>query len=308
MSVKETQQAMAPGSSQPSFSFGYRKVSAHEKTNLVHQHFDLIAGKYDRMNSLLSLGMHHLWKREAVRMTGAKPGSLVLDACGGTADLALLAAKWQQSQVRGQGSAKGQARFNGQGVKGSRGPLEPSNPDEISEVGPIVVYDMNRAMMEVGRRKAAAGGVLDQVLFVEGDMERLAFNDESFDIVMVAFGIRNLVHPEDGIKETYRVLKKGGCLICLEFYRDVNRWFKPLYDFYSFAIMPLLGNLFAGSRRAYTYLPESIRVFPTSEEFSATLRAIGFSHITHKRLTQGIAVIHRGEKASGGNARDHGAP
>jgi demethylmenaquinone methyltransferase / 2-methoxy-6-polyprenyl-1,4-benzoquinol methylase len=251
---------MAQDDRGPTFSFGFQKVSAREKTNLVHLHFDSIAARYDRMNTLLSFGMHHLWKRAAVRMAGLRPGSRALDVCGGTADLALLGAP----------------------TKGMD--------------GRIIVYDMNRAMMEVGRRKAVNAGAGDRILFVEGDAEHLSFTDETFDVAMVAFGIRNLVHPEEGFREMYRVLKRGGTLICLEFSREVDWWFKPLYDFYSFAIMPLLGWIFAGSRKAYTYLPESIRVFATPGELSDALRKIGFQDITYRKLTQGIAVIHRAVK------------
>ncbi len=241
------------------------------------------------MNTLLSLGLHYPWKRAAVRMAGIKRADRILDACGGTADLALLA-------------ERGNRPSRGQGVKGSRGQGNHSDPRTLgpSDPGPglIVVYDMNRAMMEVGVRKANAAGTGDRIVFVEGDLEKLACRDSTFDVAMVAFGIRNLVHPEEGLKEMYRALKPGGRLICLEFSRDVTWWFKPLYDFYSFAIMPSLGKLLAGSRKAYTYLPQSIRVFATPDELSETLLRIGFSSVTYRRLTQGIAVIHRAEKAA----------
>jgi demethylmenaquinone methyltransferase / 2-methoxy-6-polyprenyl-1,4-benzoquinol methylase len=255
-----------------SFSFGYEKVSAHEKEKRVHDHFDSIAEKYDWMNTLLSLGLHYPWKRAAVRMGDIKEGDRVLDACGGTADLALLA------------------------LGSDPRTLAPLRRCQDASRSLVVVYDMNRAMMEVGARKADAAGTGDRIVFVEGDLEKLSCGDESFDVAMVAFGIRNLVHPEEGLKEMYRALKPGGRFICLEFSRDVTWWFKPLYDFYSFAIMPFLGRLLAGSRKAYTYLPQSIRVFATPDELSATLRNIGFSNVTHRRLTQGIAIIHRAEK------------
>jgi demethylmenaquinone methyltransferase / 2-methoxy-6-polyprenyl-1,4-benzoquinol methylase len=251
---------LAQDRKEPSVSFGFTKVSEKEKIKLVHDHFDSIADKYDWMNSLLSLGLHHPWKRAAVRMAGLGSGHVVLDACGGTADLALLGAP-------------------------SLGPR-----------GRIIVYDMNRAMMDIGRRKSASAGANDRVLFVEGDIERIAMKEETFDAVMVAFGIRNLVHPEEGFRELFRVLKKGGCLICLEFSPEVASWFKPFYDFYSFAIMPLLGKVLAGSRKAYTYLPESIRLFPSPGELSETLYGLGFSKVTYKKLTHGIAVIHKAEK------------
>jgi demethylmenaquinone methyltransferase / 2-methoxy-6-polyprenyl-1,4-benzoquinol methylase len=247
--------------SESSVSFGFRKVSEAEKRKLVDEHFDSIAVKYDWMNTVLSFGLHYAWKRTAVRMSGIKAGDTVLDVCGGTADLALLAAHLA-------------------------GPT-----------GQVIVYDINRAMMRVGQAKVAASRLSGRVRFVQGDAERISFPDGSFDAVMVGFGIRNFVHLQDGLGQMHRVLKRGGTLTCLEFSRPDPAWFRALYDFYSFAIMPLAGKVLAGTRKAYTYLPESIRLFPLPDELSAMLRDIGFSKIVYRRLTNGIAVVHRAEKA-----------
>ncbi len=157
-----------------SVSFGFRKVSEAEKRKLVDEHFDSIAAKYDWMNTVLSFGLHYVWKRTAVRMSGIKAGDIVLDVCGGTADLALLAA------------------------------------DLVGTAGRVVVYDINRAMMRIGRAKVAASHLSERVSFVQGDAERISFPDSSFDAVMVGFGIRNFVHLQEGLKEMHRVLKKGG--------------------------------------------------------------------------------------------------
>ena len=243
-----------------SVSFGFRKVSEAEKRKLVDEHFDSIAAKYDWMNTVLSFGLHYIWKRTAVRMSGIKAGDIVLDVCGGTADLALLAA------------------------------------DPVGTAGRVVVYDINRAMMRIGRAKVAASHLSERVSFVQGDAERISFPDSSFDAVMVGFGIRNFVHLQEGLKEMHRVLKKGGIFTCLEFSRPDPAWFRALYNFYSFVIMPLAGSILAGTRKAYTYLPESIRLFPLPDELSAMLQNIGFSKIVHRRLTNGIAVVHRAEK------------
>lgn len=236
--------------------FGYRQVPAAEKWKLVHQHFDTVARRYDLMNTLLSFGLHHLWKWAAVRQLRLKPGDRVIDVCGGTADLAILAAK------------------------------------AVGASGRVVVYDINRAMMEAGRPKVAHSTLAPRIRYLQGDAERLSCPDASFDAAMVGFGIRNLTHPELGFREMHRVLKPGGKLMCLEFSRPVTPWFRRLYDFYSFHVMPAVGKLMVGSWQAYTYLPESIRMFAQPQELCALLAGLGFSRVRHRRLTNGIAVIH----------------
>jgi demethylmenaquinone methyltransferase/2-methoxy-6-polyprenyl-1,4-benzoquinol methylase len=213
------------------------------------------------MNTLLSFGLHHLWKRAAVQLMGLKEGDRVLDVCGGTADLALLAA------------------------------------EKTGPAGRVVVYDINRAMMTAGLPKVARAGLAARVAFLQGDAERLSCPAAVFDAAMVGFGIRNLTHPELGFKEMHRVLKPGGKLMCLEFSQPAPAWFRRLYDFYSFYLMPLMGRIFVGSWQAYTYLPESIRMFAHPEEVSATLEGLGFTRVRFRRLTNGIAVIHLGVKA-----------
>jgi demethylmenaquinone methyltransferase / 2-methoxy-6-polyprenyl-1,4-benzoquinol methylase len=242
--------------------FGYRKVPVEEKVRWVLRHFDSVADKYDRMNTLLSFGIHLLWKRIAVGMLGLREGDRVIDVCGGTADLALLAAKL------------------------------------IGPAGRVIVYDINWAMMEMGRSKTGQAPLADAIRYVLGDAERIAFPDNCFDAAMVGFGIRNLTRMEKGFEEMHRVLKPGGKLMCLEFSKPTAPWFCRLYDFYSFHIMPVVGQILAGSRQAYTYLPESIRTFPLPAELSAMLERIGFTQVTHRPLTNGIAVIHLGTKQS----------
>src|SRR5574340_798932 len=205
--------------------FGYRRVAAADKGLLVRKHFNTVAARYDLMNTLLSFGLHHLWKRTAVKMLGLKPGDRVLDVCGGTGDLALLAAR------------------------------------KVGSRGRIVIYDINRAMLAAGRPKIARSPLAPRIDYLQGDAERLSCPDASFDAAMVGFGIRNLTHPENGFKEMYRVLKPGGRLMCLEFSQPTWAWFRWLYDLYSFYVMPLAGKVMVGSWQAYTYLPESIRMF-----------------------------------------------
>ncbi|MCU0559404.1 MAG: bifunctional demethylmenaquinone methyltransferase/2-methoxy-6-polyprenyl-1,4-benzoquinol methylase UbiE [Desulfobacterales bacterium] len=236
--------------------FGYERIQAREKTERVVRHFNSVARVYDFMNSLLSFGIHHAWKREAVRMLELKPGERVLDVCGGTGDLAILAAR-------------------------RAGPR-----------GAVVIYDINRAMITAGLPKVIGTALEGRIRHVQGDAEQIAFPDHSFDAVMVGFGIRNVTRMRRGFSEMCRVLKPGGRLLCLEFSRPVWPMFRWIYDLYSFYMMPYIGELVAGTRKAYTHLPESIRMFPLPDELSGMLRAAGFSRVDYRRFTNGIAVAH----------------
>jgi len=242
-------------------SFGYRQVPAREKREWVLRHFNSIARQYDWMNTVLSFGLQHLWKKAAIRALELNPGDLVLDVCGGTADLSILAA------------------------------------GEIGPGGSAVLYDINRAMMEAGRPKVARIPLASRIWYVQGDAEQIAFRDGQFEAAFVGFGIRNLTRMEKGLEEMCRVLKPGGKLMCLEFSIPTSGWFRWLYHFYSFRVMPLAGQILVGSREAYTYLPESIRKFPLPDELASILERIGFSSVTYRPLTNGIAVIHLGIKA-----------
>lgn len=242
--------------------FGFRKVPADQKVKYVLRHFDSIARKYDFMNTLLSFGLHYVWKRKAVDALGLKPGDRIIDVCGGTADLTIRIARM------------------------------------IGPDGRVCLYDINRAMMEVGRMKIIRSSPIGKTSLIQGDAEQIAFGSERFDGAIVGFGIRNLTQMEKGLEEMHRVLKPGGKLICLEFSRPTSFWFRWLYDLYSFRIMPWIGKVFTGHREAYIYLPESIRKFPLQDELSSILRKIGFAQVSYQNLTNGIAVIHQGIKNS----------
>jgi demethylmenaquinone methyltransferase/2-methoxy-6-polyprenyl-1,4-benzoquinol methylase len=236
--------------------FGYQRVPVEEKAARVLNHFNSIARHYDFMNTLLSFGIHHIWKRLAVRMMELAPGNRVLDVCGGTGDLSILAAK------------------------------------RIGPEGRVIVYDINRAMMLAGLHKVANKDIEHRIRYVQGDAEFISFPEGDFDAVMVGFGIRNVTNMKKGFEEMYRVLKPGGKMMCLEFSKPTFGPFRWLYDIYSFYIMPFLGELIAGSRTAYTHLPETIRMWPLPEELTQILKNIGFADVSHHKLTNGIAVIH----------------
>jgi len=240
--------------------FGYDRIPAKDKTQRVIRHFKGVAEKYDLMNSVLSLGIHHLWKRKAVAETGIFAGACVLDVCGGTGDLSILVAK------------------------------------NAGTTGRVILYDINEKMMTAGREKIHHLPEGNRITFVRGDAECIAFPDHCFDIAMVGFGIRNLVHMEKGFEEMYRVLKTGGKIMCLEFSKPVFAPFRWLYDWYSFHIMPFLGEIIVRDRQAYLHLTESIRTFPLPDELTLILERIGFKNVSYKRLTNGIAVIHTGVK------------
>lgn len=240
--------------------FGFRKVPAKDKAGYVLRHFNSIAGKYDVMNTLLSFGLHYYWKWKAVEEIGLEPGSRVIDVCGGTADLSILAA--------------GKTGIHGR----------------------IVLYDINRSMLECGKRKIAKKSMVHRIHPVQGDAETISFDDNMFDAAMVGFGIRNVTRMEQGLAEMHRVLKPGGKFMCLEFSLPASGWFRMLYDFYSFRIMPLAGLILAGNREAYLHLPESIRMFPSADIFIDMLEKTGFSHVACQTLTRGIAMIYTGEK------------
>ncbi|MGC9127117.1 MAG: bifunctional demethylmenaquinone methyltransferase/2-methoxy-6-polyprenyl-1,4-benzoquinol methylase UbiE [Acidithiobacillus sp.] len=242
----------------PVTHFGYQEVPEPEKEARVRQVFSSVAERYDLMNDLMSLGIHRLWKRFAVDLARPRPGQTVLDLAGGTGDLAALLYR------------------------------------RIQPNGHIVVSDINPDMLAVGEKRMADKGMLAGVEFVEANAEALPFPDRSFDLVTLAFGIRNMTHPEQALREIHRVLKTGGRVLVLEFSHP--RWpgLQSLYDLYSFNILPRLGEMIAKDRESYQYLVESIRRFPDQETFRAMMEDAGLERVDVHNLSGGIVAIHRG--------------
>ncbi len=237
-----------------------RETSLSPKAAAVRGYFDAIAVRYDLMNTLLSFGQHHLWKRAAVKAAGIKEGAAIIDVCGGTADLAVLAAA------------------------------------EAGPSGTLLVYDFSREMLRAGAAKCAARNAGACIHPVCGDAQAIACPAGLFDIALIGFGLRNLQDIEKGLQELYRVLKPGGRLVCLEFSQPVSAWFKKLYDLYSFYVIPAAGKLAAGSHEAYAYLPASIRAFPPPQKLAAQMETAGFLSVSYRLLFNGIAALHTGQK------------
>ncbi len=238
--------------------FGYKKVPLEEKEHHVAQVFSSVAPHYDLMNDLMSLGIHRLWKRFTVDLSSAKAGEWVLDLAGGTGD---LAAKF----------------FNLVGTQGK-----------------VVLGDINNDMLNVGRERLLNRGIL--IDYVQLSAEILPFADNSFDIVTMAFGLRNVTRKEVALSSIYRVLKPGGRLLILEFSEFQIRPLKPFYDLYSFKVLPLLGKLIAKDSDSYRYLAESIRVHPNQETLLQMLKDTGFERCNYFNLSGGVVAVHRGYK------------
>jgi demethylmenaquinone methyltransferase/2-methoxy-6-polyprenyl-1,4-benzoquinol methylase len=235
--------------------FGYDQVSPEEKTRRVRGVFDSVAGKYDVMNDVMSMGLHRLWKRFAVDLAGPRAGQRVLDLAGGTGDLARLFAA------------------------------------RVGPSGTVVHTDINGAMLAGGRDKLLDAGLV--LPTVQCNAESLPFPDRSFDVVSIAFGLRNVTRKEAALAEMRRVLAPGGVAIVLEFSR-VAPSLAPAYDWYSFNVLPRLGRLIAKDDASYRYLAESIRVHPDQETLKQMMRDAGFDAVDYHNLTAGVVAVHAG--------------
>lgn len=233
--------------------FGFESVDEQDKARRVRGVFDSVAPKYDLMNDLMSLGLHRAWKAYAVMVANVREGQQVLDIAGGTGDLALAFAP------------------------------------KVGASGRVVHTDINEAMLREGRNRLIDAGVSLPTLVC--DAEHLPFSDASFDLVTVAFGLRNMTHKEAALREMNRVLKAGGKLLVLEFSK-VARPLEKIYDWYSFKVLPRLGKLVANDDASYQYLAESIRMHPGQEELKALMKNSGFAHVDYHNLTGGVVALH----------------
>lgn len=245
---------------EPTTHFGYQNVPESQKAQKVAEVFHSVAAKYDLMNDVLSGGLHRLWKRFTIELSGVRRGNRVLDIAGGTGDLTR-----QFSRL-------------------------------VGESGEVVLADINSSMLKVGRDRLLDKGVAGNVRFVQADAEKLPFPDNHFDVVTIAFGLRNVTHKEDALRSMLRVLKPGGRLLVLEFSKPSNALLGKAYDAYSFAFMPLAGKLISNDADSYRYLAESIRMHPNQETLKGMMVEAGFERVTYHNMTGGIVALHRGLK------------
>ena len=240
-------------------SFGFRQVNEKDKAEMVGDVFDSVADNYDLMNDLMSFGIHRLWKKITVETAGLREDFKILDLAGGTGDMVKL----MRSKISNQGS--------------------------------IILSDINWSMLNEGRNRLIDEGVED-VQMAQIDAQQLPFKENTFDLITIAFGLRNVTNKKTALESILSSLKPGGKLIILEFSKPTNEFFRELYDLFSFEVIPKIGELVAQSEDSYRYLAESIRMHPTQEELKMLMESVGFSNCNFDNLTNGIVAIHSGKK------------
>lgn len=240
--------------------FGFRSVAKDQKASQVADVFHSVAGKYDLMNDLMSMGVHRLWKRFTIELSGVRPGHRVLDIAGGTGDLTMKFA------------------------------------DLVGPGGQVVLADINASMLQVGRSRLTDRGYAGNIEYVQADAERLPFPDNSFNAVSIAFGLRNVTDKDQALRDMTRVLKPGGKLMVLEFSKPTNPLLSKAYDLYSFNALPLMGQLIAGDSASYQYLAESIRMHPDQDTLKGMMDAAGLVNCKYYNMTGGVVALHVGIK------------
>lgn len=239
--------------------FGFEQIPARDKARRVAGVFNSVAPKYDVMNDLMSFGVHRLWKQYALLLTGARKGQRVLDVAAGTGDLAARLAQ------------------------------------HVGPTGEVWLCDINGCMLGQGRDRLTDRGIIGNVRYVQADAENLPFPDDYFDRATIAFGLRNVTDQLGALASMHRVLKPGGLLVVLEFSKP-RPWLKPLYDLYSFKVLPLMGRLVAGDADSYRYLAESIRMHPDQAALREMMQRAGFERCDYYGLSADICALHRGYK------------
>jgi len=240
--------------------FGYENVAVDDKATRVAEVFHSVANKYDIMNDLMSGGVHRLWKRYTINKSGVKKGDTVLDLAGGTGD---LAAKFTRL---------------------------------VGPQGKVILSDINESMLEQGRERLTNMGIAGNIEYVQADAEDLPFEDNTFDLVTMAFGLRNVTEKKNALKSILRCLKPGGKLMVLEFSKPVVPGLDVVYDHYSFKILPAVGKLVANDADSYRYLAESIRMHPDQETLKSMMEEAGFDKVSYHNMTGGIVALHTGYK------------
>ena len=240
--------------------FGFKEVDENKKESLVADVFSSVASKYDVMNDVMSFGIHRIWKKIALDQTGLKKGQWALDVAGGTGDLTYYMSK------------------------------------QVGPGGKIILSDINPDMLEQGRQRLIDRGIAGNVEFIEANAEELPFDDNTFHCVTIAFGLRNVTDKLKALKSMYRVLKPGGRLLVLEFSKPVIPGLDKVYDFYSFNILPRMGQFIANDSESYRYLAESIRMHPDQQALKVLMEEAGFERCTFSNMTGGIVALHKGFK------------
>lgn len=240
--------------------FGYKDVPTAEKQAMVADVFHSVAAKYDVMNDLMSFGVHRLWKRFTIDMSGVRPGNKVLDLAGGTGDLTKKFSKL------------------------------------VGPSGKVVLADINSSMLEVGRERLTNEGYVGNIEYVQANAQYLPFEDNTFDVITIAFGLRNVTDKDEALRSMFRVLKPGGRLLVLEFSQTKNPLLKKAYDLYSFTALPFMGKLVTNDSESYKYLAESIRMHPDQETLKGMMQDAGFNRVSYHNMTGGMVALHRGIK------------
>jgi demethylmenaquinone methyltransferase/2-methoxy-6-polyprenyl-1,4-benzoquinol methylase len=240
--------------------FGYKTVEADKKADLVADVFHSVAAKYDIMNDVMSFGVHRFWKRHTIEVAAARPGMKVLDLAGGTGDLT--------------------AKFS----------------HLVGDRGQVVLADINDSMLKVGRTKLRDKGIVNNVSYVQANAEALPFPDNHFDIITIAFGLRNVTDKDAALRSMQRVLKPGGKLLVLEFSTPKHELMRKVYDMYSFKVLPKMGALITKDADSYEYLAESIRMHPDQETLKQMMIDAGFEQVDYTNMTDGVVALHRGYK------------
>lgn len=240
--------------------FGFKDVKVEEKAGKVADVFHSVAAKYDIMNDLMSFGVHRIWKRLTIESSGVRPGHKVLDIAGGTGDLTMQFSK------------------------------------RVGETGHVTLADINASMLQVGRDRLLDKGYGSNIDFVQANAECLPFPDNHFNIVSIAFGLRNVTDKDKALASMYRVLKPGGRLLILEFSKPRNPVLSDMYDKYSFSALPVMGKLITNDSDSYQYLAESIRMHPDQETLENMMKAVGFCNTRYQNMTGGIVALHTGIK------------